>query len=229
MDEAAPETAIRRRPIAWRRWLPRAVFESLLIVFSVVLALGLTALWEDRQDARRAEEMRAYLVAEIRGNRERLVGGGYIARHETLKRAFAEAGGTPDAVVTRVTASPAIEELFGNGGLRLFSQQNAVWVSVSSSDLFQHMDPEEVFMLARLYRAQESLTSLNRAGYDTALGLLNILSDESGAHREMMRMTLFMEDLLVQERQLLALYDAALVELGDPAASRADDGAAPTG
>lgn len=219
----------RRRlpPLKWRRWAPRAAFESVLIVFSVVLALSLTGWAEDRRTAHRVADMRQFLIAEIRTNRDGLASEAYIPHHEQLKLAFADAGGMPGMEVTSQSARPALDRLFSSG-LQLMATQNAVWTSVSASDLFEHMDPEEVFMLARVYRAQESLDSINSAGYDNAVGLLNVLSDEGNVNRDMMRMTLYLEDLIQQEKTLLRLYDQALARLDpqpDAAATRTDDAA----
>lgn len=241
MTEPATEAPIRRHPFArWRRWLPRAVFESVLIVFSVILALALTNWAEERRTAHRVAEMRAFLIQEITANRAELGSDYYIPHHRQLKRAFAQAGGMPDATeVTRKTAEPAIQALFGGSGLHLAAPRDAVWTSVSANDLFEHMDAEEVFILAQVYRAQESLESINRAGYDNAVGLLDILTDEGDAHRQMLRMTLYLEDLIQQETNLVRLYDQALVRLGAPipvspparrpATTAKDDGAAPKG
>lgn len=233
MTEPAPAAPPRRPLFArWRRWLPRAVFESVLIVFSLLLALALTGWVEDRRTAHRVAEMRGFLIQEIRANRDELRLPYYVPHHERLKLGFARAGGMPNMTVTRRSAEPAITALFGGGGLHLAAPQDAVWTSVSSSDLFEHMEPQEVFMLAQVYRAQESLENTNRAGYENAIGLLDILSDEDDAHRQMMRMTLYLEDLIQQETNLLRLYDRALAELDPghpPAATRKDDGAAPKG
>lgn len=223
----------RRSPsIRWRRWAPRAAFESLLIVFSVILALSLTGWVEDRRTAHRVADMRQFLIAEVRANRQALASSDYIPHHEQLKVAFANAGGMPGMAATPEGARPALDRLFGGSGLHLMATQNAVWTSVSSSDLFEHMDPEEVFLLARIYRAQESLDSINRAGYDNAVGLLDILSDDRNVNRDMMRMTLYLEDLIQQEKNLLGLYDRALARLEAPpaaAATRTDDAGSANG
>ncbi len=211
-----PENAPPRRRAGvpnWRRWLPRAVFESLLIVFSVILALGLTNWAEDRRTAHRVEEMRRFLIAEIRTNRDDLARDYYIPHHQELKLAFARSGGMPGVEATREIAQPALDRLFAGSGLHLAATQNAVWTSVSTGDLFEHMEPEEVFMLARVYRAQESLDGINRAGYDNAIGLVNILTDGDNINRDMTRMTLFLEDLIQQEQNLLRIYDQALARL----------------
>lgn len=227
--EVAPPPAPRPSSLRrWRRWAPRAVFESVLIVFSVILALGLTNWAEDRRTEHRVAEMRQFIIAEIRTNRDELARDYYIPHHQELKLAFARAGGMPGMAATRETAKPALDRLFGGTGLHLAAAQNSVWTSVSGSDLFEHMEPEEVFMLARVYRAQESLDGVNRAGYDNAVGLVNILTDGDNVNRDMTRMTLFLEDLIQQEQNLLRIYNQALARLdpeGEAAAKRTDDGA----
>lgn len=205
----------QRSTIRWRRWALRGAFESVLIVLSVILALALTNWADDRRTAHRVAEMRGFLIQEIRANRAELATAYYIPHHERLKKIFARAGGTPEATgVTRSQAEPAIAALF-DGGIHLMPTNNAVWTSFSSSDMLEHMEAEEVFVLAQTYRAQESLENTNRAGYENAVGLLDILTDEGDTHRQMLRMTIFLEDLIQQETNLLRLYDGALERL-DP-------------
>ena len=229
MSQEAPtpprDRRFRLRPPSWTG---RAAGEGLLIVFSVILALAVTDWADRRRTAHRVEEMRQFLVTEIRANRDELARDDYVPHHNRLKRVFARAGGTPDGQTSRVEARTAADQLFGGGGLHLMAPRDAVWSSVSGGDLFEHMKPEEVFLLARVYRAQESLESVNRAGYENALGVLDILSDQGDRHRQMLRMTLYFEDLIQQETHLLRLYDEALAELAPAAAKRTDDGRAAT-
>lgn len=203
------------RRVRWRPWLVKGVFESLLIVFSVVLALSLSGWVDDRRTARRVQEMRGYLIAEMQANSRLLADPFYFEHHQSLKRAFAAAGGRADMAVTRQSADPAISQLFA-GGLHQAQLQRSVWTSVSSSDLIEHMKPAEVFALSRIYRAQEDLEFLNREGYANAMGLLELLSDDSGAHRHMMRMTIYLEDLTTLERSLIDDYAKTLWLMGAP-------------
>lgn len=228
MDDASPPppasgllTGARR----WRRWLPRAVFESVLIVFSVVLALALTDWAEERRTARRVEEIRGYLVAEIRANRAMLADPYHLPHHEGLKRTFAQAGGVPGAHPTRAQVETAVERLFRTG-LHQPTPRDAVWTSIVSGELLEHMDLDEVLALARVYRAQDSLEGVNRAGYENAIGLLDLVAEDRDPRSPMLRMTLYLEDLVALEKTLIQLYDEALVELDAPpapAATRTDD------
>jgi hypothetical protein len=197
----------------WPSWGWRAVFESLLIVFSVILALAATEWVEQRRTEARVQEMRGYLIREIRANRAVLADPLYLPHHDRLKSAFGRATGAPGRRMSRAEAEPAIDALFG-GGLHQPSLQDAVWSSVSSGDLMEHLPPEEMFMLARVYRAQATMSLMNQQGMENAMGLLDILADEGTVGRQMMRMTLYLEDLTSYERSMIALYDQALAQLG---------------
>jgi hypothetical protein len=216
MDQTVPPRPDGR--LSWRRWLPKAVFESLLIVFSVILALGLSDWAESRRTAARVQEMRGHLIGEMRANRALLVSDAYLPHHRQLKTAFGRATGMPGAPIGRAEARPAIDQLF-KGGLHQPPLQDAVWSSVVGGDLLEHLPAEDLFTLARVYRAQSSTEELNRIGAESAAGLLDVLADESLAPRQMMRMTLFLEDMVYHEERMVALYDQALKQLaGDPGA-----------
>ena len=53
-------------------WLPRVMFESMLIVVSILFALYLDEWRDDRQDAENIEDALAYFVSEIQQNRARV-------------------------------------------------------------------------------------------------------------------------------------------------------------
>lgn len=199
---------------SWRRWLPRAAFESGLIVFSVVLAMAVSAWVEDRQTAARVQEMRGFLRAEIRANRDLVAHPDTLAHHERLKRVFGESFGSLDAPVTRETATSAAQTLFATG-LHPAPVSDAVWSSVSGGDLMEHMQPQEVFMLATLYRAQANLEDMNMAGYEAATGLVDMIATGEGARPRLMRTLMMLEDMTSQEKRLLVLYDQALADLND--------------
>lgn len=85
---------------------------------------------------------------------------------------------------------------------------------MSSGDLLEELEPREMFALAKLYRAQANQTLMNRSGYENALGLLDVLSQPGETARPMLRMTLFLEDLVAHERNLVKRYDDTLAVLG---------------
>lgn len=131
MDDApaSPPPSTRRR--IWPSWAPRAVFECVLIVFSVVLALMLADWAENRKTAERVQEARVWLVAEIAANRAVLVHDQYLPHHRRLSAAFS---GVAPGDPTREQAMPAFEALFDTG-IHVAPLRDAVWRSVSTSDL----------------------------------------------------------------------------------------------
>jgi type II secretory pathway pseudopilin PulG len=56
--------------VKWPSWLPRVLFESALIVFSVLLALALDEWRDERATAARAREAVAAITAELEANRK---------------------------------------------------------------------------------------------------------------------------------------------------------------
>lgn len=204
------QSAVRRH--WWPAWAPRALAESLLIVFSVVLALAVSEWAQARRTAARVAEMRGYLIAEIRSNRALLARDAYLPHHARLKQMFGRATGRPGTPVSRARAEPALRALFKTG-LHQSSLQDAVWTSISSGDLLEQLKPREMFALAGLYRMQANMATLNLGGYENALGLIDVLGSDGSAARPMMRMTLFLEDLVAFEGALIRRYDQTLAVL----------------
>lgn len=106
--EASP-SAVRRTALRWRRWLPRALFESGLIIFSVVLALALTGWAEDRRMSRRADDMRGFLIEEMKAVYLEDLTSQEQRQLVLYDRAIADLGGepAPDASNRPDDAAPA--------------------------------------------------------------------------------------------------------------------------
>lgn len=223
--------------LIWPNWGPRAAFESLLIVFSVVLALAASNWADERKTAGRIADMRGFLAAEIRANRAMLTSAEYLPHHDDLKRKFFRAGGMQNDPVDREATRVAMQSLFATG-LHPPQMKDAVWTSASQGDLIEHMAPEDVFALAEIYKAQRELEEWNDQGADAAVELLDMLDNPAAAKLRLMRMTLFLEDMSSQERRLIELYDRALARLDPdgpeatarrPATRRPGDAGAPKG
>jgi hypothetical protein len=231
-DKSPPEAGVadRSRPAlrTLRRWAPRAVFESVLIIFSVCLALGLSQWAEDRRTAERVDDIRGFLAREMRENRALLVSDDYLPHHNRLKRDFSAAAGRQSDPVDPEATRIAMQNMLASG-YHPPQMKNAVWTSVSSGELIEHMPPEDVFLLAEVYRGQQTLEQWSDQGADTAVGLLDILQRPEEAKNRLIRMVVFLEDMTAQERRLIELYDRAIAQM-DPEAADAstspDDAAA---
>ncbi len=213
-DPAEPASAPAKPAPNWRPWLLKGAFESALIVLSVIVAMAVSQWADDQKTAARVKEMRGFLRAEIQANRDLVAHPDALPHHERLKRVFGESIGSLEAPVSREAAMGAARNLFATG-LHPAPVSDAVWTSLSGGELMEHMDPQEVFMLAALYRAQGNLEDMNLAGYEAATGLIDLLATGDGAKARLMRTLLMLEDMTTQEKQLIALYDQALAELDD--------------
>lgn len=198
--------------VRWRRWAPRAVFESLLIVFSLILALGLTNWAEDRETAERVQEARAFLAAEIAANRAVLVGDQYLPHHRRLNSLFSQASKVERP--TRQDAMPAFQALFETG-IHVAPLRDAVWRSASSSGLTAKMPLTEVFLLSDIYRQQEQLGRMSETFVAGTPALLTGLENGSGVKAALTAVNLHLGDITASEAGLVRQYDAALARL-DP-------------
>lgn len=209
IEPAPPEPLTRR---LWKGWGPRAAFESLLIVFSVVLALTLADWAEDRKTAERVREARAYLVAEISTNRALLAGDAFLPHHRRLGERFSEAGQLERP--TAQQAMPAFRALFETG-IHVAPLRDSVWRSTSSRGLTAEMPLTEVFILSDIYRQQEQMSRISEAFVGNMPALLSGVEDGSGVKTALTAVTLHLGDITASETDLIRRYDAALERL-DP-------------
>ena len=212
--EAAPDPG--GGLFGWRRWMPRAVFESVLIVFSVFLALALSQWAEDRRTAERVEAARGFFAEEIRGNRDRVRSDFHLPHHERLRARLAQVPGEGplDAAALANARSPL------QTGMHPVRFRDAVWRSVSQSDLLEEMDPREVFMLADIYGQQEDLTVHTRAMLASGASSDLLSADPERVRQAAQQRRLGLGDVVAAEHRLLKLYDEALPRLGRPSGER---------
>lgn len=207
--------AARRAKLSWRLWLLTAGFESAMIVLSLLLGLWLTGWAQDQDEKRRVDDMRGFILQEIRSNRAMVAADDTIGHHRRLLmtvRAIAEPG------VTLTEARPAFDAITKTG-VHLPSIDDSVWRSVSSGDLLEHMPPEQVFALARVYRAHEDLTLINNTLYGTLSRLPADIMRGDPPAGPLMQLNLGLSDLISAEVALIARSDTALKML-DPDAAK---------
>ena len=154
-------------PHGWRSWLPRVLAESVLIVFSVLLALAVDQWRDDTKLAREVQEARIAFANEIRGNRDLLASDQFHGHHKRMwahYRALSDAAKAADqarlAELQKITLSD-----FSNG-VRPTPLRDAVWRSFSQSGIVRDMKPTEVFLLADTYREQDALDRWHHRMFD---------------------------------------------------------------
>ena len=202
----APQPRKRRRRL---RWLPQAIFESLLIVFSLVLAMALGEWHEDRQRDERVSQARHHFVRELCANRARLTSSDFLPYHDRALKAWT----VLDQLPNPTSADRREAEKTVYTGFHLITFRDAVWRSVSGSALLEHMAPQETFALADVYRQQEVIDTLNNSMMQ-AWRHSTADADDPVYIRESVRATKYwLSDVVYAERHLVELYDAALKRL----------------
>ena len=212
--EATPAPA----PHGWRSWLPRVLAESVLIVFSVLLALAVDEWRDERELAREVAEARMAFANEKRGNRDLLTSDRYHPHHKAMWAHFRALGQAADAQdEARLAELDVItKEKFSNG-VWPTPLRDAVWRSLSQSEILRHMKSAEVFLLADTYREQEGLDRWHNRFFD-ASSRPTAESDRPEYKRSKIHTTRsYLADVVAAEERLLKRYTEVAAQLEKPA------------
>lgn len=184
-------------------WLPRVLFESALIVFSVLLALALDEWRQDRARAERTSTALAAVRAEIIENRRAVEAAHAFHRavHDTLS-AYAERDELPPY---RIYA--------GRGMFNPARVLSTAWESARESGANNDLPYDLVLTLGRTHAWQARYTGLGDRIVDGIYGDIRqhgfepVLRD---GYRGFISLT---EDFANREDTLLESYDSALATL----------------
>lgn len=187
----------RRNRRKWQQWLGRGIFESALIVLSVLLALWAND-WRERRSHEAALEVAYHsLLAELSENMELLQRDEYLAHHENLGRRYRAGSNTGD-----LSVADAIFE----SGAHPAPLSNSAWLSFVASPVARDLPFDLRMALTRVYREQDMLAAVNRSLLE---GLMVPRSDrESPAFlRDQIRsLGMYFADVVASERRLIGLY-----------------------
>lgn len=186
------------------------MFESVLIVFSVVLALGVTNWAEARKTDRQVAEARAFLISELQANQAILVDPAYLAHHRRLRGIFNDLSSS--GALTQESVVPAFGALFETG-IHVPPLRSAVWRSVNSGDLTSEMDLEELFLLSDIYALQTRLEGQSVAFLGSTGTILAGVESGEGPRAGVTSVGLYLGDLVAAEEALIQMYDRALLRL----------------
>ena len=195
----------------WRSWLPRVLAESVLIVFSVLLALAVDEWRQDRELQRQVREARASFAEEIRGNRDLLQSDRYLGHHKRLWAHYRALGEAVDAGdQTRLAALQNDQTSVFNTGVWPTPVRDAVWRSLSQSDLLRHMNPREVFALADAYREQEAVDAWHNRMFTIWSEPRSDRETQTYVKSEIHTTRSYLADVVAGEERLLKRYTEVL-------------------
>lgn len=204
-DSATQPPATRR---SWH-WLPRVLLESVLIVFSVLFALGMDEWRMERARAEQAAVALQGIRAELVQNMERVQGAraNHLAMRDSLRHYVALGQNPPPEIYLHGIFNPA-------------PTQAIAWESAREVGSTNDLPYSLVLELARVYDRQEWYRSLGDALVQDLMmqvrreGFEPVLRDRSASFMSLQ------EDFANREAVLVRLYRGAL-ELIDSLAQAA--------
>ena len=192
-------------------WIAKGLFESALIVFSVLLALSVDNCRDHAARQRDLSEARSSLTQEIRANRAILAQKDILPYHESMLGLYREQGGLE---------TPTRADAILDTGVHVAPLRDAAWRSFVGSAISAELPFRQRMVLADVYGDQEDLRQLHAATI-AAMMAPSADRDKPAFVRDTVRsIGLYLSDVVASEQRLIAAYDRALTELsGAPAPS----------
>jgi len=187
------------RHVAWSTWLPRVLFESALIVASILFALALDEWQEDREIEELVDRSVSSFDRELRRNQARIeaVQPYHEGLQKMLEGRIAE-GGIDSAVEFRNildALQPAV-------------LLNSAWQTAVATGVLSRMDYELVAALSLTYSTQSRFDEVYRAGNDALLAPVNFT--EARLDVSVYNAARFVADVTAAESELIAFYQQTL-------------------
>jgi hypothetical protein len=201
-------------------WGPRTLFESLLIVFSVVLALSINNWISSVQMAARVREARSYFIQELKANRDSLSSNEFLAHHEQLRADLDKVDTT--SPVSSDQARAAVAPIYKTG-IHVARLRDIVWRTYSGSEVIEHLPPPEAFALNDAYLAQQQLDALQTSYYPVLSALPQQLATQQDSRGSIAGLQLYLSDLIGAEKITIDRYETALKILGASSTLSHDD------
>ena len=214
MDEAAFDYPIERLPLRRRimklvtsgDWMARILIESMLVVFSILAALGVNEWQNAKANTELASQALAAFQREIEQNQARL--GGVAPVHQGLR-----------VVLVRMNECGTFRtaehfyQLVGIEQLRPPFVTATVWETSLTTGAIPHIDFDVVNALSLTYSLQQRLIELSRTSMPTLARGGSVPPEQmSTAVREVV---VYLTDLGRSEADLLAAYEEVLRILGE--------------
>jgi hypothetical protein len=198
-------------PIRKRRWVTLGV-ESLLIIFSVLLALALDEVRQGIVDRKLVAQVRRTIHDEL--TRNRALVKGRLPYHEemsTLTQNFLVQNTVEKENGPVLTRKPQRGELGLKRGLGTAGRLGRTgWELAINSGALEHMDIEMTVVISKVYSLQEEVEEQER---ETLKGLYQLFQAYSGGKNLIGELTVFsanLNDLVLRQRELLTGYDRTL-------------------
>lgn len=179
-------------------WLPRVMFESMLIVVSILFALYLDEWRDDRQDAENIEDALAYFVSEIQLNRARVEDAAPFnqgLRHVLSRRQEVHA---IESVATFVNIFESYNPVV---------LQSTAWETAIATGALAKMDYKLVSALSLTYSLQNRYQQVSQNGMAEMTSPQNL--SEEKLHLAVYNAIRYLDTVTGMETELGAVYAEA--------------------
>ena len=180
-------------------WLPRVLFESLLITVSILFALALDEWREDRQNAENIQKALSNFVSEIQQNKATIDDAAPFnqgLRHVVSKRQEVRN-------IESVTHFVNIIESYSPVVLR-----STAWDTALATGSFSKMDYSLVSALSLTYGLQNRYQELNRTGMSELTSPQNLTAERLNI--TVYNSIRFLEEITRMEAELSIVYSEAI-------------------
>jgi hypothetical protein len=163
--------------------------------------------WRDKRELQsQVTEARRAFGREIEANRKTVLDEKTgLPNHKAMLSKYQSVGLKP--VLTAADLQPIYDEF--PQGINMVRLRDAVWRSLSGSDVLRRLDQRDLFSLAEIYRQQEEIDDYNRAMYG-AWRQVNADADTPAYLKDSVRSTrAYLADVIAAEERLRRLYEEA--------------------
>ncbi len=179
-------------------WLPRVLFESMLIVVSILVALYLDEWRDDRQDAENIEHALANFVSEIQQNRSRVEDAAPFnlgLRHVLSRRQEVRAIESVETFVNIIESyNPVV-------------LQSTAWETAIATGALAKMDYNLVSALSLTYSLQNRYQQVSRTGKAEMTSPQNLSQDKLDL--AVYNAIRYLDDVTSMEMELGVVYSEA--------------------
>jgi hypothetical protein len=180
-------------------WLPRVLFESALIVASILFALALDEWQEDREIDELVHRSMASFERELQRNQERIEA--VQPYHEGLQHML-ESRIAGDAIESAAEFRNILD------ALQPAVLLNSAWQTAVATGVLSRMDYEVVAAVSLTYSTQNRFDEVYRAGNNALLAPVNFAEDRLGV--SVYNAARFIADVTIAESELIAFYQQTL-------------------
>lgn len=199
-----------------RSWLSQLIIQPLMIILSILAALGVNQWQESRARVHRVADARRAFTNEIQRNHELLLSAINLPHHRQLQAEFAKA----------VKGEAADTGSFFEAGVHPTPWSDSAWRTLSGSAILMDLPSEIVLIVSDVYGAQYSIDKRND-GFLNALGVPRSDRETPAYTKDLMRsISLYLNELVPAEEKLKLSYEHALKRLAlekAPWAEKEDD------